>query len=75
MAGGAFGNVGFVAGATKGVEEGAGGVGGTIATGLGLDLGPMDVVLVGGGLDGQINEALEVVLPGWGRWLPVRRNV
>ena len=75
MTTGGLGDVGLADGATKGVEEGAGGVGGTIATGLGLDLGPMGVVLVGGGLDGQINEALEEVLPGWGSWLPVRRNV
>ncbi len=58
-------------GAAKGVEEGAGGVGGTIATGLGPGLGPLDVILAGGGLDGQVNEALEETLAGRGDWLPV----
>ena len=51
-----------VGGATKGVEEGGGGVGGTIATGLGPDHGPADVVVAGGGLDGQRGEALEETL-------------
>ena len=62
-------------GTAKGVEEGAGGGGGTIATGIGPGLGPVDIMLAGGGLDGQLNEALEEVLPGRGSWLPVRRNV
>ena len=64
-----------VGGAAKGVEEGGGGVCGTIATGLGPGLGPLDEILAGGGLDGQLNEALEEVLPGRGSGLPVRRNV
>jgi len=64
-----------VAGAAKGVEEGAGGVGGTIARCLGPGLGPLDVILVGGGLDGQRDEALEETLAGGGDRLPVRRNV
>ena len=61
--------------AAKGVEEGAGGVGGTIAMGLGPVFGPLDVILVGGGLDGQCNEPLEEALSGRGSWLPVRRNI
>ena len=64
-----------VAGATKGVEEGAGGVGGTIATDLGPVLGPVDIILTAGGLDGQLNEAFEEPLAGWGDGLLVRRNV
>ena len=62
-------------GAAKGVEECAGGVGGTMATGLGPVLGPLDVILVDGGLDGQRGEALEETLAGRGGWQPVRRNV
>ena len=63
-----------VCGAAKGVEEGGGGGGGTIATGLGPGFGPLDVILVGGGLDGQLDEALEEMLAGLGECLPVRRN-
>ena len=51
-----------VSGSAKGVEIGGGGVGGTIATGLGRGLGPSD-------------EALEEMLTDRGDWLPVRRNV
>ncbi len=63
-----------VAGAAKGVEERAGGIGGTIATGLGPGLGPLDIILAGVGLDGQRGGALEETLAGRGAWLPVRRN-
>ena len=42
-----------VGGAAQGVEEGGGGVGGAIATDLGPGFCPLDVILVGGGLDGQ----------------------
>ena len=47
-----------VAGATKGVEEGAGGVGGTIATGLGPVFGPLDVILVGGSPETRVTAPL-----------------
>ena len=42
-----------VGGAAWGVEEGGGGVGGAIATDPGQGVCPLDVILVGGGLDGQ----------------------
>ena len=49
-------------GTTKGVEERGGGVGGTIAAGLGPGFRLVDVILVGGRLDGQRGEALEETL-------------
>ena len=62
-------------GPAKGVEECVGGVGGTIATGLGPILGPLDVILAGGGLDGEGDEALEEMLADRGVWLTVRRDI
>lgn len=64
-----------VGGAAKGVEEGGGSVGGMIATGLDPSLGPAEVILVGGGPDGQRVEALEEAQARRGEWLTVRRGV
>ena len=50
--------VGKMRGPAEGIEECTGG-GGTIAAGFGPALGPVDVILVGGRLDGQRDEALE----------------
>ena len=45
-----------------GIEEGGGGTGGTIATSLGPVLGPADIRVADGGLDGQCGKLLEEVL-------------
>jgi hypothetical protein len=63
-------------GAAKGIEEGLGAFGGTVAKSFVPCFGPADVILVGGGLDGQSVEALEETLAGlgcrptvgWGAW-------
>ena len=67
--------VGKMRGTAEGVEEGGGGVGGTIATGLGPGFGSADVIVMGGGLDGQRGEALEKTLACRGGRLTVRRDV
>ena len=51
-------------GTAKGVEERGGGVGGTIAAGLGPGFRPTDVILAGGRLDGQRGKAQGETLAG-----------
>jgi len=67
--------VGKMRGAAKGFKERCGGVGGTIAMGLRPSLGPVDVILVGGGLDGQRVKALEETQACRGVRVTVRRSV
>ena len=58
--------VGKMRGTAEGIEECGDGVGGTIAAGLGPGFRPVDVVVAGGGFDGQRVEALEEILAGRG---------
>jgi hypothetical protein len=53
-------------GTAEGIEECGGGVGGTVAKSFVPGLGPADVILVGGGLDGQHSKALKEMLAGRG---------
>jgi hypothetical protein len=59
--------VGETCGAPEGIEEGMGAFGGTVAKSFVPGLGPADVILMGGGLDGQSVEALEEMLACRGR--------
>jgi hypothetical protein len=60
--------------APEGIEKGLRAFGGTVAKSFVPGLCPADVILVGGGLDGQHNKALEETLAGRGkdRSLPPR---
>ena len=51
-----------VGGAREGVEEGDGGISGTVAAGFGPGLGPLDVIAADCRLDAQVVEALKVAL-------------
>jgi hypothetical protein len=55
--------VGQMGGAAQGVEVGGGGVCGAVAMGLDPSLGPADVIVAGGGPDGEGFKALEEVQP------------
>jgi hypothetical protein len=59
--------VGKLRGAPEGIEEGMRAFGGTVAKSFVPGLGPADVILMGGGLDGQSVEALEEMLACRGR--------
>ncbi len=50
-----------------GGDDGMGAFGGTVAKSFVPGLGPADVILMGGGLDGQCGEALEETLACRGR--------
>ena len=58
--------VGEMRGTAEGIEEGLGAFGGSVAKSFVPCFGPADVILVGGGLDGQHSKALEETLAGRG---------